>query len=171
MNLFAARPHDTAMDGFPLLPDFPNSIDVNPSSVVCRLKVGMDLVQISRIQASLEKFGDRFMQRIFTEHEMLYAISASVLQAERLAARFAAKEATLKALGLAGKGVAWRDMEVFRFPDGRCELRLYGRAFEFAKSLGVIQTALSLSHDGDYAAAIVAAVVSEPSMSASTDSI
>ncbi len=65
----------------------------------------------------------------------------------------------MKALGLADKGVAWRDMEVFRQPDGSCELRLHGLAAEYTSSHGVEQTALTLSHDGDYAAAIVAAVV------------
>lgn len=121
----------------------------------------MDLVQISRIQESVDKFGDRFLQRLFTEQELAYAISTPSRLAERLAARFAAKEATLKALELADKGVAWRDMEVFRLPDGRCELRLHGRAAEGARQVGAMQTALTLSHDGDYAAAIVAALVRE----------
>jgi holo-[acyl-carrier protein] synthase len=122
----------------------------------------MDLVQISRIQESMDKFGERFMQRVFTAQELAYAMSTPSRQAERLAARFAAKEATLKALDLADKGVAWRDMEVFRLPDGRCELHLHGLAAEKAKGAGVMQTALTLSHDGDYAAAIVAAVMCAP---------
>lgn len=150
------------MAEFPKLPDFPHSIGVSLNSSARQLKVGMDLVQISRIQASVEKFGERFMRRIFTEHEAAYACGTPVLQSERLAARFAAKEATMKALGLADKGVAWRDMEVFRLPDGQCELRLHGLAAEYARRHGVEQTALTLSHDGDYAAAIVAAVVSVP---------
>lgn len=159
------------MADFPVLPDFPDSIGVKLDSSACQLKVGMDLVQISRIQASVEKFGARFMRRIFTEHETAYAVGTPVLQSERLAARFAAKEATMKALGLADKGVAWRDMEVFRFPDGHCELRLHGLAAEYAKRNGVEQTALTLSHDGDYAAAIVAAVVRAPAGAGQQDLI
>lgn len=129
----------------------------------------MDLVQISRIQASLDKFGDRFARRIFTAHELAYADSSPVLRAERLAARFAAKEATIKALGLTDIGVGWRDMEVVRMQDGRCELSLHGVAAEHAQGSGVAQTALTLSHDGDFAAAIVAAVVvcAQPKMAGS----
>lgn len=157
------------MAHFPALPDFPDSIGVNLISSSCQLKVGMDLVQISRIQSSVEKFGERFMQRIFTEHEIAYATCAPLLRSERLAARFAAKEATLKALGLADKGVGWRDMEVFRHADGSCELRLHGLAARYAEMRGVMQTALTLSHDGDYAAAIVAAVVCEPGATCTQD--
>lgn len=150
------------MADFLFLPDFPYSIGANLNSSSRQLKVGMDLVQISRIQASVEKFGERFIQRIYTEHEIAYAAGAPLLQYERLAARFAAKEATMKALGLADKGVAWRDMEVFRHADGSCELRLHGLAARLADMRGLVQIALTLSHDGDYAAAIVAAVVREP---------
>jgi holo-[acyl-carrier protein] synthase len=120
----------------------------------------MDLVEIRRIQGSLDQFGERFLQRIFTARESAYAAAAPPLQAERLAARFAAKEAALKALGLAGQGVAWRDMEVFRHADGRCTLQLHDRAAALAQHNGVTQIAMSLSHDGDYAAAIVAVVTS-----------
>lgn len=155
----------------PALPEFPAWIGTHLNSPASQLKVGMDLVQISRIQASLAKFGDRFTQRIFTEHELAYAVSSPVLRAERLAARFAAKEATMKALGLTDKGVAWRDMEVFRMPDGRCELRLHGVAAAHAQDSGVAQMALTLSHDGDYAAAIVVAVVSMPLADKATASI
>jgi holo-[acyl-carrier protein] synthase len=123
-----------------------------------RLSVGMDLIEIARIQASVDQFGERFLGRVFTRHERDYAGSSAPLQAERLAARFAAKEAALKALGLADQGVAWCDMEVFRQPDGRCELRLHDRAAELGRHSGLGQTALSLSHDGGYAAAIVAAI-------------
>lgn len=141
-----------------LMPVFPPSLDISHLSAGAGLQVGIDLVQISRIQHSMDHFGDRFIERVFTEHESAYAGAAPALQSERLAARFAAKEAALKALGLAGKGVGWRDMEVFRHPDGQCQLRLHARAADMAARRGLVQVALSLSHDGAYAAAIVAAV-------------
>lgn len=122
----------------------------------------MDLVQISRIASSVQKFGDRFLHRIYTPLELAYATSSPTLMMERLAARFAAKEAALKALALADRGVAWQDMEVVRQPDGQCALQLHGKAAELAKIGGIVKTALSLTHDGDYAAAIVAALVETP---------
>ena len=80
------------------------------------MKVGIDLVDVSRIAASIDAFGERFLRRVFTEGEIAYARSAPALTAERLAARFAAKEAAKKALEL--EGVAWRDLEVARSPNG-----------------------------------------------------
>ena len=127
------------------------------------LGVGMDLVEIERMRASLARFGERFVQRVFTAREAAYAWEAPGASAERLAARFAAKEAALKALRLADLGVGWKDMEVFRHPDGRCDLHLHGRAATHAEKNGVIQTSLSLSHDGGYAAAfVIAAFRSDP---------
>lgn len=125
------------------------------------LGVGMDLVEIGRMRESLAKFGSRFVARVFTATEAAYAAQTPALQAEKLAARFAAKEAALKALGMADKGVAWKDMEVFRHPDGRCDLHLHGKAAEHARKRGVVHLALSLTHDGNYAAAIVLAVSRE----------
>lgn len=144
------------MPAAPVLPDFPASIGSGLAQAGAALWVGMDLVLISRIQNSVDQFGDRFMQRIFTEHEAAYARATPALLAERLAARFAAKEATLKALRMADKGIAWREMEVCRHADGRCDLHLHGKAAQHAQQMGVTQVSLSLSHDGDYAAAIVA---------------
>jgi holo-[acyl-carrier protein] synthase len=140
------------------LPTFPTLLDIQQVSAGGRLSVGMDLVQIERIENSVAQFGDRFIQRLFTPQEIDYACATPEFQAERLAARFAAKEAALKALALADKGVAWRDMEVQRLPDGQCQLILHGRAAELVRLEGMVQSALSLSHDGAYAAAIVVAV-------------
>ena len=78
--------------------------------------VGIDLVRVSRVAASLAQFGERFLRRVFTEAEIAYATSSPGLTAERLAARFAAKEAAIKALGLADQGVGWRQIEVQRLP-------------------------------------------------------
>ncbi len=120
--------------------------------------LGLDLVHVPRIEESLRSFGDRFEERMFTEGETQYARSAPPARAERLAARFAAKEAAIKALSLSEAGVDWRDIEVVRHPDGRCELALHGRAREAADALGVTRALVCLSHDGEYAAAVVAAV-------------
>lgn len=147
------------MSALPVLPKFPSSLMADVKSGEVELKVGMDLVQISRIGVSVQKFGNRFMQRIFTPLELEYAMSSPPLMMERLAARFAAKEAALKALSLADQGVAWQDMEVVRRADGQCALHLHGKAADLTQAAGVVKTALSLTHDGDYAAAIVAALV------------
>jgi len=119
------------------------------------LRVGIDLVQVSRIAESLDRFGERFMRRVFTDGEIAYATAAPALTAQRLAVRFAAKEAAIKALGIVDWRIAWRDIEVRRTPTGACELALRGDAGEAAASLGVTELAVSLSHEGDYATAIV----------------
>jgi holo-[acyl-carrier protein] synthase len=123
-----------------------------------RLRVGIDVVQISRIAQSLERFGDRFMQRLFTPREIAYAQQGTGLAAERLAARFAAKEAALKAFDLGNEGVDWRDIEVRKLAGGACRLELHGKAAALAAERGAGEIALSLSHDGDYATAVVTAV-------------
>ena len=119
------------------------------------LHVGIDLVQISRIAASLDVFGERFLRRIFLADEIAYATEAPAHTAERLAVRFAAKEATIKALDLAERGVGWRQIEVRRNARGACALMLHGEAAEIARAAGVDELALSLSHEGDLATAIV----------------
>lgn len=122
------------------------------------VRVGLDLVEISRIQESVDRFGDRFLRRLFSDGEIAYAQSRPARRAEHLAARFAAKEAAIKAFALAEAGMAWRDIEVQRDDDGAPRLALHGRAAEAAERLGVTHIALSLSHDGDYAGAVVTAL-------------
>ncbi|MFN8573354.1 MAG: holo-ACP synthase [Gemmatimonadaceae bacterium] len=118
--------------------------------------VGIDLVQVSRIAESVHRFGDRFLRRVFTEAEIAYATSSPTQCAPRLAARFAAKEATIKALRVEpNTPIAWRDIEVQRTPSGSCELALHGTAARWAKHRGSPSLSVSLSHDGDYATAIV----------------
>jgi holo-[acyl-carrier protein] synthase len=112
------------------------------------LRVGIDLVSASRIAESIARFGERFLQRVFTERELAYARGAP----ERLAARFAAKEAAKKALDL--DGVSWRDLEVVRAASGAPELVLHGAARAAA---GACELAMSMSHEGDHATAIVIA--------------
>jgi holo-[acyl-carrier protein] synthase len=126
------------------------------------LRTGTDLVQISRIAESLENFGEKFIKRLFTEHEIAYAMSSEALSAARFAKRFAAKEATIKALNLSDAGLDWRQIEVRRDASGQCTLALHGVAREAAERARVRELSLSLSHDGDYATAMVVALAAEP---------
>jgi holo-[acyl-carrier protein] synthase len=129
--------------------------------------VGIDLVMVSRVEASLARFGDRFLRRIFTEGEIAYAKAAPASTAERLAARFAAKEAAFKALDLAERsaGIGWRQIEVTREDSGKCRLILHGAARAAADDAGVAELSLSLTHEGDYSAAVVLASTHEPKKS------
>jgi holo-[acyl-carrier protein] synthase len=120
--------------------------------------MGFDLAQVSAVAESIHSFGTAFTQRLFTPHELSYARSGSGMCAERLAARFAAKEAVIKALRLGEAGVDWRDIEVVKQADGDCTVSLHGRAAELAAAMGATQLLLSLSHDGDYAGAVVTAL-------------
>jgi holo-[acyl-carrier protein] synthase len=122
-----------------------------------KFRVGIDLVRISRIEDSLQRFGERFLKRVFHPDEISYAKAAPFLSAQRLAARFAAKEAALKALRLAHRGVSWRDIEVRRAYDGDCALILHGGALLAAHEAGIEFESVSLTHEGDYASAVVLA--------------
>lgn len=122
--------------------------------------MGFDLVKIRGVVDSVEQFGERFKQRLFTPEELAYADSGIEQWPERLAARFAAKEATIKALNLANAGVNWREIEVHKLSDGACELRLHGEVAALAAKMAVQQLRVSLSHDGDYAGAFVVAHLS-----------
>ena len=116
---------------------------------------GIDIAEVPRIRQSIERFGDRFLQRIYTAREIRYCDSKAN-RVERYAARFAAKEAAMKALGTGwSHGVRWRDCEVLRLPGGRPTIAFHGRAAEIAASLGVKNTALSLSHTTEQAIAQV----------------
>ncbi len=122
------------------------------------LCVGFDIVQIAQMTTSLTHFGDAFTHRLFTRDELNYATQDVGLCAERLAARFAAKEAVIKALQLSEVGVDWRQIEVIKLPLGRCCLQMHGLVAQLASDYGVTQWLLSMSHDGDYAGAIVIAL-------------
>jgi holo-[acyl-carrier protein] synthase len=116
---------------------------------------GIDIAEVPRIAASLERFGGRFLCRLFTAGEIRYCESKAN-RAERYAARFAAKEAAMKALGTGwNRGVRWRDIEVTREPGGRPTLLFHGKAAEFAEKLGAVHIALSLSHTAEQAIAQV----------------
>jgi len=116
---------------------------------------GIDIAEVPRIRQSIERFGDRFLQRIYTPGEIRYCESKAN-RAERYAARFAAKEAAMKALGTGwSHGVRWRDCEVVRQPGGRPSIAFHGKAAEFAARLGVKNAALSLTHTAEQAMAQV----------------
>jgi holo-[acyl-carrier protein] synthase len=119
---------------------------------------GIDVVEVPRVAAAIERFGERFVQRVFTEQEIRYCESKAN-RVERFAARFAAKEAGMKALGTGwNHGIRWRDLEVCRHPGGRPVLVFHGKAAEFATQLGVAHVALSLTHT---AAEAIAQVILE----------
>ncbi len=121
------------------------------------LGLGTDLIEIDRIEQSIQRFGDVFLQRIFTPAEIVYC-SRKKNAAESFAARFAAKEAGAKALGTGiSRGVSWRELEVVREPWHRPELRLSGRAAAIAEELGVKRLSLSLSHSRSMSIAVVVA--------------
>ena len=116
---------------------------------------GIDLVEISRIQQSLDRFGERFLKRVYTTAEQAYCLRKRKA-AESLAARFAAKEAAAKALGTGiSHGVNWLEIEVIRESGGRPALKFSGRAAFFAERLHVVRSALSLTHSNDLAIASV----------------
>jgi holo-[acyl-carrier protein] synthase len=118
---------------------------------------GVDIVSIERIAESLDRFGDRFLERCFTEDERAYAMSTKT-PAQHLAARFAAKEAAFKALGTGWRsGIAWTDVEVVRLPSGEPRLKLHGEASRVAAERGAVQWWLSLSHTKTEAVASVIA--------------
>jgi holo-[acyl-carrier protein] synthase len=116
---------------------------------------GIDIAEVPRIAESIARFGERFLHRVFTAGEIEYCDS-KVNRAERYAARFAAKEAAMKALGTGwNHGVRWRDIEVKRQPGGRPTIAFHGKAAEFAAKLGTKNVALSLTHTVDQALAQV----------------
>src|SRR5580658_10345134 len=119
------------------------------------LGTGIDIAEVPRIRQSIERFGDRFLQRIYTAAEIKYCDSKAN-RVERYAARFAAKAAAMKALGTGwSHGVRWRDCEVVRLRGGRPTNTSHGKAGEIAARLGVKHAALSLSHTAEQAIAQV----------------
>jgi holo-[acyl-carrier protein] synthase len=115
------------------------------------LTTGVDIIEISRMERILESYGQRFLDRIYTPGEIDYC----KWRPPNLAVRFAAKEATMKALSTGAQGVGWRDIEVVRHHSGAPAVRLHGRAKQRAQTLGVREISLSLSHSREYAVAFV----------------
>ena len=118
-----------------------------------RLAVGTDIIEIARIKRSLNDFGERFLKRVYTERERNWYRD----RADELAARFAAKEATSKALGTGIIGIRWQEMEVLPNRRGKPVLILHGRAAERARQLGLTDFSISLTHSRTDAMAFVVA--------------
>ena len=117
--------------------------------------IGVDLVDCARIEHSLERFGDRFLHRVFTDGEISYSNSMK-FPARHLAARFAAKEAVSKAFGTGiGKAMGWKDIDVRKKESGEPYLVLTGHAQELAQKRGVSSTFITLSHTDNHAMACV----------------
>ena len=119
------------------------------------LGTGVDLAEVPRIRASIERHGERFLKRVFTPLEIAY-VERKANRFERYAARFAAKEAGMKAIGTGWRGgITWHDFEVANEPSGRPTLRLSGRAAEVAASLKGRKVNLSLTHTAEHGMAFV----------------
>jgi len=117
------------------------------------LTTGVDIIEIPRIKQTFDRYGERFLKRVFTPDEIAYCRG----RAPNLAGRFAAKEATMKALGTGVRGVSWKDIEVIRAESGAPSVKLHGRAKARAERLQVVEISLSISHSREFAVAFVVA--------------
>ncbi|HEY8490992.1 MAG TPA: holo-ACP synthase [Dehalococcoidia bacterium] len=116
-----------------------------------QLATGVDVIELSRVRQALDRHGERFLRRIYTPAELTFCRG----RLSELAARFAAKEATMKALGTGVRGVGWREIEVMPNRRGKPMLNLYGRARARAEAIGLQGLDVSLTHSREYAAAVV----------------
>jgi len=117
--------------------------------------IGTDIIEIARIRRAIERYGERFLNRVYTEDELrLYG-----RRAHSLAASFASKEAVMKVLGTGARGVAWREIETLYHPSGKPLVRLNGRAKIVAEKMGLKEIDVSLSHSKEYATAVAIGVV------------
>ena len=121
------------------------------------MRVGIDLVSVESVRDSISAHGERYLKRVYTERELHDCGTADGVDPERLAARFAAKEATLKVLRPNEEGVRWSSIEVHRSPSGWVDLVLSGRAAQLAADAGVTELTLSIAHEGGFACAVVVA--------------
>ncbi len=126
------------------------------------LLLGLDLTPVPRIAAVLERFGERFLGRVFAPGEIHRGRRHPRAFAEHVAGRFAAKEAAMKALGTGWRGLAFKEIAVRRDPGGKPRLELSGRALARAEALGVCEMEISITHTGDIAAAVVALTTRDP---------
>ena len=113
-------------------------------------ELGIDIIRVDRIRQSLERFGQRFTNRVLTAAEQRYVRD----RPETMAGRWAAKEAVSKVLGLGVRGIGWREIEIERLPTGQPAVRLHGRAAARAEQLGMGRIAVSITHESDYAVAM-----------------
>ena len=113
-------------------------------------ELGVDIVKVDRIRATMARFGERFSKRVLTAGERRYVRD----RPETFAGRWAAKEAVSKVLGLGVRGIGWTDIEIERLPTGQPSVRLNGRAARRAEQLGMARIAVSISHEAEYAVAV-----------------
>jgi holo-[acyl-carrier-protein] synthase len=118
----------------------------------------MDLVEVRHVATSIARFGDRYLGRVFTAHEIASCVGPPSAVAAGLAARFAAKEATIKVLRPTAHQPDWQSMEVRRNPDGWCSMVLSGHAVTLADEAGIDEMAVSLTHEESIAGAVVVAM-------------
>jgi holo-[acyl-carrier protein] synthase len=112
-------------------------------------RIGVDIIEIDRIERAVTRWGDHFAKRVFTDEELGLCKN----RPPELAARFAAKEAIMKLLGTGLRGLRWRDIETLSNPDGKPVVRLHGGAHRTAEELKLTEVEISLSHSRDYAIA------------------
>ena len=124
-----------------------------------KIKIGTDIVEINRVQSAYKRFGKRFLKRVLTEREIKYVTSNSKSLIQRLAGRFAAKEATSKVLGTGLRGVYFKEIEIIREPSGAPKIVLHKRALKKAKEKRLTNFEVSISHERDFAVAIVVALI------------
>jgi len=123
-----------------------------------QVAVGVDVASASQVADSVQRFGNRYLDRVYTRHEQACCQGSSEAQARSLAARFAAKEAVVKVLRPDGDAPEWTSIEVVRSPAGWTDIELTGKARVMADKAGISQLAVSLSHEGDLALAVVVGV-------------
>ena len=121
------------------------------------VRVGIDLVSVQSVRDSMRLHAERYMERVYTERELHDCRTSEGIAPERLAARFAAKEATLKVLRPTDEAIPWHAIEVLRDPSGWVELQLSGPAATLAAAAGLTDFSVSLTHEGGFASAIVVA--------------
>jgi holo-[acyl-carrier protein] synthase len=127
------------------------------------IRIGIDLVSAESVRDSVDIHGPRYLRRVYSEREVSDCWSEPAgIDPQRLAARFAAKEATFKVLRAGDEAVSWRDVEVRRAPSGWVELSLSGQAATLAETARISGLSLSLTHESGYAAAAVIAEIPEP---------
>ena len=116
--------------------------------------IGVDIIEIGRVKEAVERWGERFLRRVYTESEL--AVYRS--KPSSLATRFACKEAVMKLLGTGRSGIHWREIETLSHASGQPRVNLYGKAQVKADAMGIKAIAVSLSHSKEYAIAYVSAV-------------
>jgi holo-[acyl-carrier protein] synthase len=120
-------------------------------------RVGIDLTDVSQVAHAVARFGGRYLNRLYTPHELACARRGTTFDPQSLAARFAAKEATIKVLRPTGAQPLWTSIELRRLPTGACEIALSGTAAAMARSEGITSLAVSVTHEATMAASVVIA--------------